>query len=686
MRPLASPWRISYPRFSASIASSAWPTTRCSFARTAPRCPLTTAALPCATRPANSPASSSSSATSPWTAGPAPPCWPTRNLPSPAASPPPSPMRFTTRSTRSATSSISCSTNPSRKKPNISSKSPRPNSPASLRSAAPCSASIANPGRPSRSISATCSTTSSCSWRAASTPSASTSPPNSPRRRSPSTDTPPNSVRPSPTSSPTPPKPRARAATSPSASSRSNPIHPLPHGGPPGPSLKSPTTGSESPRRSRNASSSLSLPPREKVEPASAFGSRRASSANMAAPFASTTTPMAPATAPSPPFSSPPSRASTPAATRPHDSGCLTLAKRSWGFASPPLQHLPDHLRRAFAILPAHVEVGHQPHCPRPDPARPHSALFQRRTERRSIATAPQIEDHDIRLHGRQIDLRLVPRRRLRKQPRVRVVLAQPCRHLFQRNQSRRCQHARLPHPATQRLAKQPRPRHRRRVAHQHRPHRRAQSLRQREHHRIEPAGQFLYSNSQRGRRIENSRSVQMHRQSQRVRSSADLPRRRHRHHRPSRRHVRVFDTNQSGRRMKRDLLKNRAMHQFPGQDAALRRHRPQRAPGECRGHSHLPVQHVRARLAHHLLPVLRMQPDRHLVPHRPGRQQQRRLAPEHLRRPRLQAVHRRVFAVHVVAYFGLGHRLPHLRRRPRHRIASQINQHIHLPLQHLSF
>ncbi len=54
------------------------------------------------------------------------------------------------------------------------------------------------------------------------------------------------------------------------------------------PSSKSPTTALESPPISGNASSSPSLLPRANAEPASAFGSRRASSANTAAPFTST--------------------------------------------------------------------------------------------------------------------------------------------------------------------------------------------------------------------------------------------------------------------------------------------------------------------------------------------------------------------------------------------------------------
>ena len=85
----------------------------------------------------------------------------------------------------------------------------------------------------------------------------------------------------------------------------------------------------------------------------------------------------------------------------------------------------------------------------------------------------------------------------------------------------------------------------------------------------------------------------------------------------------------------------------------------------------------MRPRLAHHLLPMLGVQTDRHLVAHCPGGHIQPRLAPKYLRRPSLQPVHCGVFAVHVIAHLGRRHRRPHPRRRPSHRIASQIN-HCH--------
>ena len=128
---------------------------------------------------------------------------------------------------------------------------------------------------------------------------------------------------------------------------------------------------------------------------------------------------------------------------------------------------------------------------------------------------------------------------------------------------------------------------------------------------------------------------------------------------------------------MEVNILEDRAANLLPRQHSALRPHRPQRASGESGRHSHLPIQQMRARLAHRLVSVLRMQMNRDLVAHRSRRHKQRRLATKHLGRPSLQPVHRRVFPVHIVANLSSRHRRPHLRRRPRNRITPQINQHI---------
>src|SRR5215472_17665039 len=80
------------------------------------------------------------------------------------------------------------------------------------------------------------------------------------------------------------------------------------------------------------------------------------------------------------------------------------------------------------------------------------------------------------------------------------------------------------------------------------------------------------------------------------------------------------------------------------------------------------------ALFANHFIPVMRPNLDANQIPHAAGRHKQSCLFPEHLRRALLQPVDRGIFSIHVIANFGFRHRPPHLRRRPRHRVASQIH------------
>jgi hypothetical protein len=122
---------------------------------------------------------------------------------------------------------------------------------------------------------------------------------------------------------------------------------------------------------------------------------------------------------------------------------------------------------------------------------------------------------------------------------------------------------------------------------------------------------------------------------------------------------------------MEVNVLKDGAANLVPVEDPALGEYGAQRASGERGRHSHLPVQHMRAGLADDLLAMLGMHAERNLVGHRPGGQEQRRLASKHLGRARFQPVHGWVFAVNIVANLGLGHCGPHLWRQPRDRVAA---------------
>jgi hypothetical protein len=72
----------------------------------------------------------------------------------------------------------------------------------------------------------------------------------------------------------------------------------------------------------------------------------------------------------------------------------------------------------------------------------------------------------------------------------------------------------------------------------------------------------------------------------------------------------------------------------------------------------------------------LRPHLDGDFVCHRARRGEQRGFVPQQFRHTSLQAVDRRVFAVHIVAEFGVCHRAAHLRRRQGHSIRTQVYTH----------
>jgi hypothetical protein len=68
------------------------------------------------------------------------------------------------------------------------------------------------------------------------------------------------------------------------------------------------------------------------------------------------------------------------------------------------------------------------------------------------------------------------------------------------------------------------------------------------------------------------------------------------------------------------------------------------------------------------------MQANRDLVPHRSCGHEDCGLASEYLCGPALQLVHRRIFAVHIVANLGRCHGSAHRRRGLRHCVTAQID------------
>ena len=108
-----------------------------------------------------------------------------------------------------------------------------------------------------------------------------------------------------------------------------------------------------------------------------------------------------------------------------------------------------QRLGRIDAIFPAHVAVRHDANRVRTECADKNSARLQPRDKFRSALPRRQPEDHDIGLDRREIDDHaLSTRQRFGQQPGVGVVFGETFRSVFERDQSRRGQHTRLPHSA----------------------------------------------------------------------------------------------------------------------------------------------------------------------------------------------------------------------------------------------
>src|SRR6267378_3030342 len=165
-----------------------------------------------------------------------------------------------------------------------------------------------------------------------------------------------------------------------------------------------------------------------------------------------------------------------------------------------------------------------------------------------------------------------------------------------------------------------------------------------------------------------------MHLQVHRMRVVANLFHLRRRIHRPSPHIHRIFHADQCRLRVVINFRPNPRLHLLPRQNPVFAPHGSRHAPRN-RGHGRQLVQiHMAPLFADHFIAVMRPHFDRDEIPHAARRHKQRRFFPENLCRPPLQPVDRRIFSIHVVADLGFRHRPPHLHRRTRHRIATQIH------------
>src|SRR6266852_5852873 len=294
----------------------------------------------------------------------------------------------------------------------------------------------------------------------------------------------------------------------------------------------------------------------------------------------------------------------------------------------------------------------------------------------RRLSRFRAVKNHNVRPYFPRINGQPVNFRNAFRQPlRICMIDMQARRRLLQRNQPRCRDHPGLPHPTAEHLPVNPRPFNKRFAARDHRSHPCAHSLRQAKHHGIHSPRHLRNIFSQRRRRIENPRAVQMHLQIHRMCVVANLFQLRCPINRPAPHIHRILQADQRRLRVVVNLRPDPRLHLLPRQDPVFPPDRSRHAPRN-RGHRRQLVQvHMAPLFADHFISMMRPHFDRDEIPHASRRHKQRRFFSENLRRPPLQPVDRRIFSIHVVADLCLRHRSPHLRRRPRHRIAPQIHR-----------
>ena len=125
-------------------------------------------------------------------------------------------------------------------------------------------------------------------------------------------------------------------------------------------------------------------------------------------------------------------------------------------------------------------------------------------------------------------------------------------------------------------------------------------------------------------------------------------------------------------------LATDQGLDSVPVEDAVRCGDRPRHTPGKLSHAADLVQDDVRALMNDDLVATLRMRPDRALVPHCPGRHEDRGFLPDDFGRQRFQSIDARVFVINVVADFSFEHGLTHRRGRACDGVASQIDELSH--------
>jgi hypothetical protein len=207
----------------------------------------------------------------------------------------------------------------------------------------------------------------------------------------------------------------------------------------------------------------------------------------------------------------------------------------------------------------------------------------------------------------------------------------------------------------------------------QHRTRGRTQCFGHAEHNSIGARSNFMHGKAQSRRGIEDTGSIHVDAHSTLVRGVAYLAHCAHGVHRSTRHIMSLLDGH-------RPVARYKGHRAEVSNDLANREQSPFRIDGadhaaaEPGHHREFVIQQVGARIANHLLSVLREQLDGDRVPHGAGRNEQGRRLAGDFGGALFQAVDGGIFTIHVVAHFGFEHGAPHRRRGLGNGIAAQID------------
>ena len=215
-------------------------------------------------------------------------------------------------------------------------------------------------------------------------------------------------------------------------------------------------------------------------------------------------------------------------------------------------------------------------------------------------------------------------------------------------------------------------------LAADHRAHRRAQPLRHTEGHRVDGPDELPGVTPERDRGVEEPRAVEMDAHAGAVG---------HRGHRGDllRRAagaavtvVRVLQAHQAGGRDVDVGRADRLLHLGRREKAALGLQREHLHAADHRAAADLGVEDVGVEVEDDFLAGLGLREHGEEVAHGAGADEERGLLAQPLGRHRLQTLDGGILVPHVVADFGAGHGLAHLRGRPRHRVGAEIDEVVH--------